>query len=176
MANAELQFEMAMRDQVINNQRETLKNMWDLLMGLGLDERQVLDLAGKQGITIEDGATTPRLGLSAREQSPDLGYSSRHTPLGPSPGMGQSYSRSSCIFQQTQDFGSRSSPQGHSDMAQSFCREERSFYLMSHDQSPSAFMRMRTSSEHWFASRPSSLFGNHDKNPLDLQTSYPISR
>lgn len=176
MANAELQFEMAMRDQVINNQRETLKNMWDLLMGLGLDERQVLDLAGKQGITIEDGATTPRLGLSAREQSPDLGYSSRHTPLGPSPGMGQSYSRSSCIFHQTQDFGLRSSPQGHSDMAQSFCREKRSFYLMSHDHSPSAFMRMRTSSEHWFASRPSSLFGNHDKNPQDLQTSYPISR
>ncbi|PRQ48345.1 putative plus-end-directed kinesin ATPase [Rosa chinensis] len=173
MANAELQFEMAMRDQVINNQREALKNMWDLLMGLGLDERQVLDLAVKQGITIEDGATTPRLGLSAREQSPDLGYGSRHTAFGQSPGMGQSYSRSSCIFQQTQDFGSRSSPQGHSDMAQSFCREERSFYLMSHDHSPSAFMRMRTSSEHWFAGRPSSLFGNLDKHPQDLRTSYP---
>ncbi|XP_050369605.1 kinesin-like protein KIN-8B [Argentina anserina] len=174
MANAELQLEMAVRDQFINNQRETLKIMWDLLMGLGLDERQVLDLAGKQGITIEDGATTP-LGPSAREQSPDLGHGSRHTAFGHSPGMGQLYSRSSCIFQQTQDFGSRSSPQGHSDMAQSFCREERSFYLMSHDHSPSAFMRMRRSSEHWIAGRPS-LFGNLDQNPQGSQTSYPVSR
>ncbi|KAB2617620.1 kinesin-like protein KIF19 [Pyrus ussuriensis x Pyrus communis] len=58
MANTELQFEMAMRDQVINSQREALRNMWDLLMGLGLDERQIMDLASKKGITIEEDSTT----------------------------------------------------------------------------------------------------------------------
>lgn len=54
MANTELQFEMARRDQIIHNQREAQRNLWNLLMGLGLDEKQILDLAAKQGITIED--------------------------------------------------------------------------------------------------------------------------
>ncbi|XP_023757908.1 kinesin-like protein KIN-8B [Lactuca sativa] len=59
MTNTELQYEMAMRDQVIHNQRETQRNLWNLVMGLGLDEKQMLKLAAKQGITIEDWATVP---------------------------------------------------------------------------------------------------------------------
>ncbi|KAI5325078.1 PREDICTED: kinesin [Prunus dulcis] len=175
MANTELQFEMAMRDQVINNQREALRNMWDLLMGLGLDERQIMDLASKKGITIEDWTTTPHLGLSAREQSPDLA-SSKYASFGHCRGMGQSYSRSSCTFQQSQDFGSMSVPQGHLDLAHSFSREEHhsSYYLLSHDHSPSACMSMRTSSEHWFGGRSSLRFGTLDKTPQDLRKSYPV--
>ncbi|CAI9282751.1 unnamed protein product [Lactuca saligna] len=59
MTNTELQYEMAMRDQVIHNQRETQRNLWNLVMGLGLDEKQMLKLAAKQGITIEDWTTVP---------------------------------------------------------------------------------------------------------------------
>ncbi|KAM1196415.1 hypothetical protein ACFX13_023356 [Malus domestica] len=177
MANTELQFEMAMRDQVINNQREALRNMWDLLMGLGLDERQIMDFASNKGITIEeDSTTTPLLGLSAREQSPDLD-SGKYASLGPCHGMGHLYSRSSSTFQHSQELGLRSLPWGHLDLTQSFCREEHhsSYYLLSHDQSPSACMSMRTSSEHWVGGRSSPWFGTIDKHPQDLRKSYPVT-
>lgn len=161
---------------MINNQREALRNMWDLLMGLGLDERQIMDLASKKGITIEDWKATPLLGLSAREQSPDLA-SGKFASLGHFRGMGQSYSGSSRSFQHSQEFGSRSLPWGNSDSPHSFCREEHhsSYYLLSHDQSPSACMSMRTSSEHWCGSgRSSSWFGTLDRHPQDLRESYPV--
>ncbi|TQE04534.1 hypothetical protein C1H46_009841 [Malus baccata] len=177
MANTELQFEMAMRDQVINNQREALLNMWDLLMGLGLDERQIMDLASKKGITIEEDSTmTPHLGLSAKEQSPDL-ESGKYSSLGPCRGMGHMYSRSSSTFQHSQELGPRSLPQGHLDLTQSFCREEHhsSYYLLSHDQFPSACMSMRTSSEHWVGGRSSPWFGTINKHPQDLRKSYPVT-
>lgn len=85
MANSELQLEIAMRDQVIHNQREALKNLWNLLNGLGLDEKQILDLAAKQGLTIEGWTMTPSLGLSEK-QSSNLS-SSRSTSVGPSSGI-----------------------------------------------------------------------------------------
>ncbi|XP_068305830.1 kinesin-like protein KIN-8B [Pyrus communis] len=176
MANTELQFEMAMRDQVINSQREALRNMWDLLMGLGLDERQIMDVASKKGITIEeDSTTTPHLGLSVREQSPDLD-SGKYASFGPCRAMGHSYSRSSSTFQQSQELGLRSFPQGHLDLTPSFCREEHhsSYYLLSHDHSPPACMCTRTSSEHWVGGRSRSWFGTMDKHPQDLRKSYPV--
>jgi kinesin family member 18/19 len=55
MANAELQIEMAMRDQVIHNQREALRNLWNMLFSLGLNQKQIAELASKQGLTIEGG-------------------------------------------------------------------------------------------------------------------------
>ncbi|XP_019183005.1 PREDICTED: kinesin-like protein KIN-8B isoform X2 [Ipomoea nil] len=65
MSNTELQFEIAMRDQVIYNQRAAQTKLWNLLLSLGLDEKQILDLVAKQGITIEDRVMTPQLKLSA---------------------------------------------------------------------------------------------------------------
>lgn len=85
MANSELQLEMAMRDQVIHNQRESLKNLWNLLMGLGLDEKQIFHLAAKQGLTIEGWTMTSSLGL-LEKQSANLS-SSRSTSVGPSSGI-----------------------------------------------------------------------------------------
>lgn len=70
--NTELQFEIAMRDQVIHNQREAQRNLWDLLLGVGLDQKQIFELAAKQGITIEDWSISPSRGLSHRMQSPNL--------------------------------------------------------------------------------------------------------
>ncbi|KAF3439139.1 hypothetical protein FNV43_RR17414 [Rhamnella rubrinervis] len=175
MANMELQFEMAMRDQVIHNQRETVRNLWDLLMGFGLDERRILDLAAQQGITIEDWATT-HLGLS-RKQSPELGFS-RNAQFGCCPDMGELYSRSSCIFQHCQDSGSRSFSKGHWDSACTFCREEHhsSYYLVSHYHFPSAYIRMRKSIGHQIESRPDLWFGSPDKYPQDLRSSRPEMR
>jgi kinesin family protein 18/19 len=177
MANTELQFEMAMRDQVIHNQREALRNMWNLLMGLGLDERQILDLAAKQGIMIEDWTVTPYLGLSDKKQSPNPA-SGRLEPLGYCPYTGQSFLTTSCIFQHCQDFGSRSFSREHWDSASTFCREEHhsSYYLMSHDHSPSSHVRLRRSSEHWVGGRPSPFFGILMKHPQNLRHSYPEIR
>ncbi|KAI3768213.1 hypothetical protein L2E82_18709 [Cichorium intybus] len=69
MTNTELQYEMAMRDQVIHNQRETQRNLWNLVMGLGLDEKQMLKLAAKQGITIEDWTTVSSQQKMGQERS-----------------------------------------------------------------------------------------------------------
>ncbi|XP_031255830.1 kinesin-like protein KIN-8B isoform X2 [Pistacia vera] len=103
MSNIELQFEMALRDQVIHNQRETQRNLWKLLMTSGIDEKRLLDLSSKQGITIEDCTTTSHVGL---QQSPNLAYG-RYSPVGYSPLIGHSYHRSSCIFPQSDDLSSR---------------------------------------------------------------------
>lgn len=59
MSNAELQIEMAMRDQVIHNQREALRNLWNMLCSLGLDQKQIAELASTQGLTIEGGQKLP---------------------------------------------------------------------------------------------------------------------
>ncbi|XP_057960270.1 kinesin-like protein KIN-8B [Malania oleifera] len=175
MANTELQFEMALRDQVIHNQREAQINLWNLLLGLGLDEKQILELAAKQGITIEDWAMTPHLGFLERMQTPNL-LSGRFNHFGCLPCIGQSYSKSSCIFQRHQDF--RSFWKGQWDMARTLCREEHhsSYYLMSHDHSPSAYMGLRKSNEHWVGGRPSSWFGTPGNHPRDSLNSHPERR
>nr|POE59769.1 kinesin-like protein kin-8b [Quercus suber] len=177
IANTELQFEMAMRDQVIHNQREALRNLWNLLMGLGLDERQILDIAAKQGITIEDWTVTPYPGLSDRKESPNLAYG-RFEPFGYCPYMGHSYSTTSCMFRNFQDFGSRSFSRGHLDSACTFCREKHhnSYFLLPHDHSPSACLTLRKSSEHWVGGRPSSWFSTLMKHPQNLRHSYPEIR
>ncbi|KAM0032373.1 putative plus-end-directed kinesin ATPase [Helianthus debilis subsp. tardiflorus] len=139
MTNTELQFEMAMRDQVIHNQRETQRNLWKLLMGLGLDEKQLLKLAAKQGITIEDWTMTPQLGL---KDSRKTGHErSSHVPLP------QSYANPSRTPPQNQEYG---------DSAHTYCREEHhsSYYFMSHN-SPSTYMRLTQSSENWLGHGPS---------------------
>ncbi|XP_076932545.1 kinesin-like protein KIN-8B isoform X2 [Bidens hawaiensis] len=135
MTNTELQFEMAMRDQVIHNQRETQRNLWNLLMGLGLDEKQLLKLAAKQGITIEDWAMTPQLGLP-NMWKPGHERSSRAS---------QSYANPSRTFLQNQEYG---------DSVHTYCREEHhsSYYFMSHN-SPSTYTRLTRSSENWLGHR-----------------------
>lgn len=127
MTNTELQFEMAMRDQVIHNQRETQRNLWNLLMGLGLDEKQLLKLAAKQGITIEDWTITPQLSLT---DSWKTGHErSTRVP--------QSYAKSSGTSPQNQEYG---------DMAYTYCREEHnSSYYLSHN-SPSRHTRLTRTS------------------------------
>ncbi|KAK9284337.1 hypothetical protein L1049_023508 [Liquidambar formosana] len=177
MANTELQFEIAMRDQVIYNQREAQRNLWNLLMGLGLDELQITELAAKQGITIEDWATTSYMGLSDRKQSPNPGYD-KLSPFWNRPCIAQSYSRSSSIFQQHQGFGSGSFAKGQQDLARTLCREEHhsSYYLLSHDHSPSAYLRLRKSSEHWVGKSPNSWFGTPGKHPRNVHNSYPEMR
>ncbi|KAK8494172.1 hypothetical protein V6N13_123901 [Hibiscus sabdariffa] len=174
MANTELQFEMAMRDQIIHNQREAQRNLWNLIMGLGLDEKQILDFAAKQGITIEDWTMTRYPGLSNRGQSPDLA-SGGYAPLGYGLSINQWYSRSSCIYQNYQHVASKSFSQDRWDFSPMFCREEHhsSYYLLAHDNSPPC-ARFRNSSDNWVGgSHPIPWFGTPDMLPRDLRKSYP---
>ncbi|KAH7281365.1 hypothetical protein KP509_36G043700 [Ceratopteris richardii] len=53
ITNTELQFQIAVRDQIIENQKEVLGNLWAVLKGSGLQQRQILELASRQGFTIE---------------------------------------------------------------------------------------------------------------------------
>ncbi|KAJ4714630.1 Kinesin-like protein [Melia azedarach] len=175
MANIELQLEMAMRDQVIHNQREAQRNLWNLLMGSGIDEKRLLDLAAKQGVTIEDLPMASHVGLPDRKMSPNLAYGRYNPTIGCSPCIGRSYSRSSCIFQQYEDLSSRLSPGGLWDPAPTFCREEHhsSYYLLSHDHSPSAYLRLRNRSEQWVGGTPGSWYGNSRKHRQDFCSSCP---
>lgn len=156
MGNTELQFEMAMRDQIIYNQREAQRNLWNLLMGLGVEEKQVFDLAAKQGITIEDWSSMASFpGLPYRKQTPSF------IP-GNIPFVGHSYSKSSCTFQSYQDPSSKGQQWAPTP---TLCREEHhsSYYFMG--QEPPAFVNLRKSHDGWVGgSRPASRIdtgGNH---------------
>jgi kinesin family member 18/19 len=99
MTNAELQIEMAIRDQVIHNQREALRSLWNMLYGTGLNQKQILKLAAKQGLTVEDcplpssnpDVTTPP------SFPPHRGLATPFMPF-PSP-QSEPYSPSTCFFQ-----------------------------------------------------------------------------
>ncbi|OMO56379.1 hypothetical protein CCACVL1_26601 [Corchorus capsularis] len=171
MANTELQFEMAMRDQIIHNQREAQRNLWNLLMGLGLDEKQILELAAKQGITIEDWTMTRYLGLSNKEQSPNLALGG-YPPLSYGLSISQWHSRSSCIYPNYQNVASNPFSRGSWDSSPTICREEHhsSYYLVAHNSPP--FVKFR-SSDNWVGGHPVSQFGSPEKLPRDLRKSYP---
>ncbi|MCL7036976.1 hypothetical protein MKW94_019381 [Papaver nudicaule] len=160
MANTELQFEMAMRDQVINNQREAQRNLWNLIMGLGIDQKQIMETASKQGITIEDWTATPHHGPT----SPAPSYG-KLPPSWTSPGIGQSLSSGSPVLQHQQDVCGRSLGKCDSDSARTIHREEHhsSYFLLSHDHSPSAYLGMSSSTEHWVSSgRPNPQYCTSD--------------
>lgn len=55
MTNMELQFQMAIRDQIINDQREALSNLWSVIECSGLNHDQILEIAAQQGIMVEEG-------------------------------------------------------------------------------------------------------------------------
>ncbi|KAJ0231425.1 Kinesin-like protein KIN-8B [Hirschfeldia incana] len=136
MGNTELQFEMAMRDQIIYNQREAQRNLWNLLMGLGVEEKQVFDLAAKQGITIEDWSMASYPGLPYRKQAPS--FIPANIPF-----MGHSYSQSSCTFQSYNQAAASKGQQWAP--TPTLCREEHhsSYYFMGHE--PPAFAGLRKS-------------------------------
>lgn len=153
MANMELQFEMAMRDQVIYNQREAQRNLWNLIMGLGLNQKQIMELAARQGITIEDWTTPLHFGTSRTKQSLAWAYGTS-PPLRFCPDIQQSYSSRSCIFQHCKDFSCRSCFKQW-DSAHTVRREEHhsSYYMLTHDHSQSAYLTMGSRSEHWMSGR-----------------------
>ncbi|KAG0450971.1 hypothetical protein HPP92_026665 [Vanilla planifolia] len=110
MANTELQFEIAMRDQVIHNQREAQRNLWNMLLGVGLGQKQIMDLAAKQGITIENW-TIPASGSLTRSGQPNS-------------------TSMACVFHHHQDISSTAYFSGHSVSRQ---EHHSSYYLLSHD-------------------------------------------
>ncbi|XP_068656248.1 kinesin-like protein KIN-8B [Aristolochia californica] len=154
MANTELQFELAIRDQVIHNQREAQRSLWSMIMGSGLDQKQITDLAAKQGITIEDWAKTHDL-FDGSKLSPNT-TSAKFSPFRPcAQNHGPSISSSACIFQHWQDFSSRALFNGQWD-GSTLCREEHhsSYYLLSQSHSSSPYLGARMRNEHWARGKP----------------------
>nr|GMD53831.1 kinesin-like protein KIN-8B isoform X1 [Ipomoea batatas] len=129
MANTELQFEIAMRDEVIYNLREAQSNLWNLLLSFGLSKKQILDLAAKQGILIEDWRMTPQLKLSESIQCPSLG--GRKYPPASSPSTSQHFIKSSCSFPLNQYFYAR--PNG--------CESWNSSKPSSHSATPDKYLQ-----------------------------------
>ncbi|KAK8954420.1 Kinesin-like protein FLA10 [Platanthera zijinensis] len=138
MANTELQFEIAMRDQVIHNQREAQRNLWNMLLGLGLGQKQILDLAAKQGITIENW-TIPVSGAQSRKHS---SCRSMLLPVTLNPHVNRHPNASmSCVLRHQQDISATAYFSSHSD-THTICRQEHhsSYYLLSRDHSTPSYL------------------------------------
>lgn len=165
-----------MRDQIIHNQREAQRNLWNLLMGLGLEKKILMDIAAKNGIIIEDWTMMPQLGISDKKQSL-VSACGRCAPTGHNQCTDHSFSRS-CTFQNYQEFGSRSFSRSPLDTGNTFCREEHhnSHYMLSHDQSPPPHLRLRKSTDCWIGVRSESWLGVPIKHPQYLRTSCPELR
>lgn len=174
MANTELQFEMAMRDQVIHNQRESQRNLWNFVMGLGLDQKQIIEMAAKQGLTIEE--SSPHRGVPAiklsHAPSPGSGQSSW-----PSPGFGKLYSSSTSSVVQHEGSGCRLCSEGRWGSARTICREEHhsSYYMLSHDHSPSALVGMRKGGNRVDV-RSNACFCTPDNYARNVRHSFPDMR
>ncbi|KAI4985132.1 hypothetical protein ZWY2020_017762 [Hordeum vulgare] len=125
MNNAELQIEMAMRDQVIHNQRESLRSLWNILYRTGLNQKQILKLAAKQGLTVEGcplPSSSPESAMQHGRLPPFMSF--------PSPQSQSSSSPSSCFFQQ--GFSTMSVLKNQHETP-TICRQEHlsSYYMMS---------------------------------------------
>ncbi|GAB4848840.1 Kinesin-like protein KIN-8B [Ancistrocladus abbreviatus] len=169
MANTELQFEIAMRDQVIHNQREAQRNLWNLLMGLGLDQQRILEHAAKEGITIEDWTMTPSPELSDKIHSPNPLYD-RHDPRN-SPCIVQPYSGPTCIVHCHGAGHSRSFSRACWELDHASDKEEqkKTYSGMPSSYFPSYTMLSRN--EHWHGGWSNRLFFTPDRHTL--QKSYP---
>lgn len=138
ITNTELQFEMAIRDQIINSQREAQRNLWNLLMSLGLDEKQIVEHGAKQGIAVEDIKKITPLGLF-------------HSPYYPS------------LSPEGREFSSRSFAVEYPKLTPSYFREEHhaSYYYVSHGSSPSTNQQWcNNQPSPYFDHQPSHGFGN----------------
>ncbi|XP_009630113.1 kinesin-like protein KIN-8B isoform X1 [Nicotiana tomentosiformis] len=167
IANTELQFEIAMRDQIIHNQREAQKNLWNLLLSLGLDEKQITDLALKQGITIEDWAMTAQIQLSDRRQSPNTGNGT-YTTLSSSPPnfqLGASLPLDQYFCPRPTSLGNQRLPHIH-------CRDEDHSSNYLYDYSPTENTELN-GDESLFRDGISSLNGVPDRHQLEFCSSYP---
>ncbi|CAN4083097.1 unnamed protein product [Withania somnifera] len=170
IANTELQLEIAMRDQIIHNQREAQKNLWNLLLSLGLDEEQITNLALRQGITIEDWTMTAQIQLSERRQSPNTG-SGTYTNLSSSPptfqlGANMPLDQYFCSM----PISLRNRRPSHINRRD---EDHSSYYL--HDYSPSENMTLNEDRS-CFKDGISPLHEVPNRHPLEFRISYPPTR
>lgn len=162
MTNAELQIEMAMRDQVIHNQREALRSLWNILYGTGLNQKQILKLAAKQGLTVE--------GCPLPSSSPDVTTPPSCQPHRfpsfmpfPSP-QSEPYSPSACFFQH--GFSTMSLLKNQHETP-TICRQEHlsSYYMMSGCSPYSG------DGKQWSSGRPTTFFSTPEK-PKEAQSQH----
>ncbi|KAL6521577.1 Kinesin-like protein KIN-8B [Orobanche gracilis] len=154
--NTELQFEIAIRDQIINSQREAQRNLSNLLTRLGLDEKQIVELCSK-GITLEDIQMTTPLALSSTACSLNTKYDRNNPPRYPT-FDGQRGATSPSFFPGDGFFSSICSPPA-------FFRGEHhtSHYYISHGF-PSA-------NQQWCSNQPGSYYGALDQQTLSFHNS-----
>ena len=69
--NMEMQFQMAVRDQIISDQREVISNLWKVLECSGLDRNRILEIAAQQGILMDPG-TVVKTGSTGEKRESSL--------------------------------------------------------------------------------------------------------
>ncbi|KAL6507467.1 Kinesin-like protein KIN-8B [Orobanche gracilis] len=161
--NTELQFEIAIRDQIINSQREAQRNLSNLLTSFGLDEKQIVELGSKQRITVEDIQMTAPLALPGTARSPNTKYDRNNLPRYPT-FDGQRGATSHSFFPRDGEFSLICSPPA-------FFRGEHhtSHYYISHGLFPSA-------NQQWCSNQPGSYYGALDQQSLGFHNSSSQNR
>jgi len=153
-----------MRDQVIHNQREALRSLWNILYGTGLNQKQILKLAAKQGLTVE--------GCPLPSSSPDVTTPPSFPPHSrlpqfmsfPSP-QSEPYSLSTCFFQH--GYSTMSLLQNQHETP-TICRQEHlSSYYMTSGCSPYSGDRKQ-----WSSGRSMPFFSTPEK-PRKMSGFYP---
>ena len=86
--NMELQLQMAIRDQIIEDQKEVIGNLWKVLECSGLDRQRILEIAHEQGIGIQvdaaDGESEVGTPLLQQQGVPGARAMARREMLDPS--------------------------------------------------------------------------------------------
>lgn len=176
MANTELQFEIAMRDQVIHDQREAHKNLWNLLLALGLDERRLLEHAAKEGVTVEGWQTTSIHGLLGRQGCPILGHH-KHPLVSSCPCSCQPCPGLSCTPEQHQKLPSMSLPGAGQNLADAFSSEQHQspYRSVLYDQPLPSHRRLRANEFSCEGTQGSTEMDWHPHERHNLRKSFPVS-
>lgn len=156
-----------MRDQVIHNQREALRSLWNILYGTGLNQKQILKLAAKQGLTVEgcplpcsspNVSTPPSFPPQRRLAPPFMSF--------PSP-QSEPYSPSTCFFQHGFSTTSYLTNQHETP---TICRQEHlcSYYTMS----GTGYSPYSGDGNQWSNERSKPLFYTPEK-PREMSNFHP---
>lgn len=164
ISNTELQFEMAIRDQIIYSQREAQRNLWNLIMGLGVDEKQIVELGAKQGIAIEEIQMTMPIGFSSTTPSPNMKHE-RYAPFFRYSFTGQPSTAPHCFFLQDPEFSSSPFPMENWKLPGAIVREEH--------HSSYRYIATPPDNQPWCSNQHGSYFAARDQQPNGLRNSYP---
>ena len=111
--NMELHFQLAIRDQIISEQREMIRGFWEVMAHAGLSKTLVQDIANREGIRIDGARVREELpGSNVSAQSGSLWNPSRPSEVSPRPSRPKSDDRPLSVSSPASPLAMRRRPVG----------------------------------------------------------------